>query len=382
MKRTTAHALVAGCVMLSAHAALAASTGDIFDPHSPTTGKDPDTGSFNNTSKAVPDISSLLLYGKVETGFMYGNSDAGVKNREMWNGTSYWGLRGTEALGGGTTAFFFLESGFKLLSGKGPSNNVEWSKGSYVGLANPAYGRIELGRMHKPNYWAFVDSDRNLDFSDSSLAAIKLQYDTVLGYDTYTDYFSNAVYYSSPHIHGLSADVAYGFSNASGFQSRAGQQLGGRVRYAIGGFRFNVAYNDYGYYANSTTSKSSSWKTELVSASYKGWHDIEIGANYIHAHRNADNWFASSWQVNVGIPLGQYDVNIGTAHVSQQGDRVTQSYSLNYAYHLSRRTTLFADAIYYHNNRNGTTAVGVFSNDSVQPGYSPWAVGVGMKHKF
>ncbi len=382
MKKTAGCLLVAGAASLFTQAALAADSTSEFDPHAPTTAKDADTGSFNNTSKAVPDISSLLLYGKVETGFMYGNSDAGVKNREMWNGTSYWGLRGTESLGGRTTAFFFLESGFKLLSGKGPSNGVEWSKGSYVGLYNPEFGRIEMGRMHKPDYWAYVDSDRNLDFSDSSLAAIKLQYDTVLGYDTYTDYFSNAVYYSTPHFHGLSADVAYGFSNVSGFQSRAGQQVGTRVRYAVGPFKFNVAFNNYGYYADSKTSNSSSWKTELVSASYKTWHDIEIGANYIYAHRTDDNWFASSWQVNVGIPLGQSDVNIGTAHVSQQGDRVTQSYSLNYAYHLSRRTTLFADAIYYHNNQNGIVGVGVFANDDVQPGYSPWAMGVGIKHKF
>ena len=115
MKKTAGCLLVAGAASLFTQAALAADSTSEFDPHAPTTAKDADTGRFNNTSKAVPDISSLLLYGKVETGFMYGNSDAGVKNREMWNGTSYWGLRGTESLGGRTTAFFFLESGFKLL---------------------------------------------------------------------------------------------------------------------------------------------------------------------------------------------------------------------------------------------------------------------------
>jgi predicted porin len=381
MGKTGRSLLAAGTAGLLAHTAHAAPPQD-YALYASTSAQDPDIGSFNNTAKRVPDVSSLLLYGKVETGFMYGNSDAGQKNREMWNGTSYWGLRGTESLGGGTVAFFFLEQGFKLLSGKGPSNGVEWSKGSYVGLSNPTFGRLELGRMHKPDYWAYVDSDRNLDFSDSSLAAIKLQYDTVLGYDTYTDYFSNAVYYSTPHWSGLSADVAYGFSNVAGFQSLAGRQIGTRVRYAIGPFKFNVAYNDYGYYADSKTSTSSSWKTELLSVAYKGWHGIEIGGNYIHAHRTSDNWFASSWQINAGIPLGAYDINIGTAHVTQQGDRITQSYSLNYAYHLSRRTTLFADALYYRNNRNGTVGVGVFANDSVQAGYAPWAVGIGMKHKF
>ncbi|MCA8205107.1 porin [Burkholderia sp. AU33545] len=375
MKTTTRLLLAAGTACLTTHAMAA-------DPYAPTTGKDSDTGSFNNTAKPVPDISSVLMYGKVETGFMTGNSDAGIRNTEMWNGTSYWGLRGTESLGGQTVAFFFLEQGFKLLSGKGPSNGVMWSKGSYVGLSNPFLGRIELGRMHKPDYWAYVDSDRNLDFSDSSLAAIKLQYDTVLGYDTYTDYFSNGVYYSTPHWRGLSADVAYGFSNIAGFQSLSGRQIGGRIRYATGPFKFNVAYNDYNYYTSVKTSDSSSWKTELISVSYKTWHDIEIGANYIHAHRTGDNWSASSWQVNAGIPVGPGDINIGTAHVSQSGERITQSYSVNYAYHLSRRTTLFADAIYYHNNRNGNAAVGVFANDTVQAGYSPWAVGVGIKHKF
>lgn len=347
-----------------------------------TTLKDADTGSFNNVSKRVPSTTSLLLYGKVETGFMMGNSDIGVKNREMWNGTSYWGMRGTEALGGGTTVFFFLEQGFKLLSGKGPSNGVQWSKGSYVGLADPGWGRIELGRMHKPDYWAFVESDRNLDFSDSSLSAIKLQYDTVLGYSTYSDYFSNAIYYASPHLHGFSGDVAYGFSERVGFQSRAGQEFGTRLRWAGGPVKLNVAFNDYGYYATSTTSKSSSWKTEIVSGSARTWHDIEIGANMIHARRDGDGWFASSWQLTVGIPLGNYDLNFGTANVRQSGDKRTQAWSANYAYHLSPRTTLFANAVYYHNNRNGTAAVGVFANDDVRPGYAPWAVGVGMKHRF
>jgi hypothetical protein len=89
MTKTGRSLLAAGTAGLLAHTAQCAPPPD-YPADASTSAHAPDIGSFNNTAKRVPDVSSLLLYGKVETGFMYGNSDAGQKNRQMWNGTSYW----------------------------------------------------------------------------------------------------------------------------------------------------------------------------------------------------------------------------------------------------------------------------------------------------
>jgi predicted porin len=99
--------------------------------------------------------SSVTLYGIVDTSVRY-LSSANATNGSlisMGDGVetpSRWGLKGSEDLGGGTSAIFRLEDGFQLYSGKLASTNTLFGRHAYVGLSNKQYGTLTFGRQQSP----------------------------------------------------------------------------------------------------------------------------------------------------------------------------------------------------------------------------------------
>src|ERR1700737_3250569 len=88
--------------------------------------------------------SSVTLYGLIDTGIVYTNSQSasGVpgtghsawqENSSMLS-NSVWGLKGSEDLGGGLSAIFRLENGFSVNNGKTYHPGTIFGHHSYVGL--------------------------------------------------------------------------------------------------------------------------------------------------------------------------------------------------------------------------------------------------------
>jgi predicted porin len=62
-------------------------------------------------------------------------------------GTSMWGLKGTEDLGGGLKAVFNLETGFNTFTGQnGGSAGTLFSRRAWVGLSDAQFGTLTFGR--------------------------------------------------------------------------------------------------------------------------------------------------------------------------------------------------------------------------------------------
>lgn len=64
----------------------------------------------------------------------------------MESGGSRLGLRGSEKIGGNTTAFFQLEQGVKVEDGTRGTATVEWNRNTFLGLRGD-YGQIRAGRI-------------------------------------------------------------------------------------------------------------------------------------------------------------------------------------------------------------------------------------------
>lgn len=99
--------------------------------------------------------SSVTLYGIVDTSVRYLSSANATNDSliSMGDGVetpSRWGLKGSEDLGGGTSAIFRLEDGFQLYSGKLASTNTLFGRHAYVGLSNKQYGTLTFGRQQSP----------------------------------------------------------------------------------------------------------------------------------------------------------------------------------------------------------------------------------------
>ena len=125
--------------------------------------------------------------------------------------SSRFGLRGTEALGGGLTAFFQVENSVNW-DGNGASNaNTIANRETFVGLQG-SYGQIWLGRSLSPYddttpIWAAGFNYNTGLFNTSSLWANNsnaIGGEAIGGYD---DRYSNSIRWNSPTWSGFTAEV-------------------------------------------------------------------------------------------------------------------------------------------------------------------------------
>ncbi|MGT2476831.1 porin [Paraburkholderia terrae] len=104
--------------------------------------------------------SMVTLYGLIDQGLEYVNNVAKGKNAttnayRMGDGTatSYFGIRGSEDLGGGTKAIFDLQGGFMPSNGTSRQGGRLFGRQSYVGL-DGKFGRLTFGRQYTMRFFA------------------------------------------------------------------------------------------------------------------------------------------------------------------------------------------------------------------------------------
>ena len=214
-------------------------------------------------------IASLPLVAMAATGAafaqssvnLYGNIDEAVTvvdGKNTWSGLnsggnkdSYFGLRGTEDLGGGLKAQFVLESGIDASTGSGDgSSGLDFKRRATVGLAGN-FGEVNLGRDETAAYKAMS------------------QYDV----------FNHA---------GIGGSQAWGVNNGSNNDDKRKSNLVGYVSPSFGGLTFAANYA-FGEQSNST------WKT-------KAYYDAAV--SYAQGPWSAT--FAAEQQNN--NQFGTYDV--------------------------------------------------------------------------
>ena len=125
--------------------------------------------------------------------------------------TSFWGIRGTEDLGGGMKAIFVLESFFQSDTGAQGRNTTDplFSKDSYVGL-NGKYGQITMGRHTIPLFNALVAGNPfggSLQFSPVMLQSWLPTYGRNVAADSKWD---NSVQYTTPELAGFKTTLIGG----------------------------------------------------------------------------------------------------------------------------------------------------------------------------
>src|SRR5437867_13122615 len=93
--------------------------------------------------------SSVTVFGVVDVGVAHLSGDGVSKTGVSTGGAniSRWGFRGTEDLGGGLAASFWLEAGLDVDtgSGKGAGGGLSFNRRSTVSLSG-SIGEVRLGR--------------------------------------------------------------------------------------------------------------------------------------------------------------------------------------------------------------------------------------------
>jgi general bacterial porin, GBP family len=364
--------------------------------------------------------SSVTLYGTLDAGLVYSNNQGGHSNWQQASGAvsdTYFGLRGSEDLGGGLHAIFTLEDGFNINSGKFTEANTLFNRQAFVGLQSDQYGTLTLGRQ----YDSVVDYLGPLSEAGSgygnNLAAHPFDNDNL------DNSFSikNAVKYQSANYAGFRFGGLYGFSNDAGqFSNNRAWSAGasynnGPLNVAAAYLQLNNSLTNAnaggatspgdGNNANLTAALQ---RTYGVGANYS-YGPATVGLLYTHTQDNnviagAQNGTAFTIPTGMNLHLDNYEINgkyaltpalaLQAAYTFTDG-RVTGSQgtgdpkwhtvSLQADYSLSKRTDVYVEGVYQHASGDfGDAGANVAMINTLSPSSNANQVAatVGLRHRF
>ncbi|SEB16438.1 porin [Paraburkholderia sartisoli] len=372
-------------------------------------------GAFAASAEAQ---SSVTLYGTLDAGLVYTNNQAGHSNWQQGSGAvsnTYFGLRGSEDLGGGLHAIFTLESGFNLNNGSFSENNTMFNRQAYVGLKSDQYGQLTLGRQY----------DSVVDYLAPLSAAGSGYGNNLAGHpfdnDNLDNSFSvkNAVKYTSANYAGLQFGGLYGFSNAAGqFSNNRAWSAG--ASYANGPLSVAAAYLQLNNAGSNNTGGAVSSGDGSANLAAELQRTYGVGANYTYGpatvglvwtHTQLDNLQSA----NVGgtfigglsgtnLHMDNYEVNgkysftpalsLAAAYTftngkvsgsNGSGDPKWHTVSLQGDYSLSKRTDVYLEGVYQHaSGELGNFGANVAAINTLTPSSTAnqTAVAIGLRHRF
>jgi general bacterial porin, GBP family len=356
-------------------------------------------GSFALTACAINAHaqSSVTLYGELDTGLAWLSNVGGHAQYQATSGLidgSYWGLEGTEDLGGGNKAVFKLERGFSVTSGEALDDHPTW-----VGLANESLGTVTLGHQYDTihDYLAPLTMT-----GGAGGTAFAHPFDNDNANNTYLA--RNAIKYESPSFAGLTFGGLYAFSNGAG-QFASNRAYGIGASYQNGGFNAGAAWmhvNGAGGTASGAYDAISLPGTnhDLFDAVVRTQNTWGVGASYAFGDLTLGGaWSRSTYSGVADAETGgdmpsagfsNYEVNavyqlmpelsLGGSYTYTKGS--TQHWhqaGLQSVYLLSKRTDAYVEANY---QRASSDAPAVINSADPSSGRNQVLVGTGIRHRF
>lgn len=297
---------------------------------------------------AVAQPSSVQFYGLV--GSYVGTTKlSGARSATtVVNGggltTSFFGFRGEEDLGGGTAAFFTLESFFQPDSGAYGRTAADplWSRNAFVGVKG-RYGKLSIGRHMTPTYismQAVNPFGGSVQFSPLVLQSfIPTFNNAVLG----DSIWNNTVQYSTPSFGGLVGTLDYAPGEVAGRSGVA--NVGAHGRYDAGPLTAVVSWQRVRMLSTGTVPLLTEQKASLVGAAYN-FGVVKVFAAGVGTNTYGVPTSTRTWSLGANVPLEKgYSVIAAYARTDRDTpnlastERQTATLCLDYA--LSRRTDLF-----------------------------------------
>ncbi|MFM0292751.1 Outer membrane protein (porin) [Burkholderia sp. WP9] len=363
--------------------------------------------------------SSVTLYGRLDAGIEYmtgvpqgvGANGQATGSTNRWRaesgdwGTSLWGLKGVEDIGGGNKVLFQLEGSFNTMTGAGPGGGGLFNRWATVGLSNDQYGTFTMGRMLyiSNGVWDF-DPFGQSNWSSASL---------VRGRNWPQS--SNNFAYQSPKIAGFDFYGQYALSNATSWNGNGttaqGREAGAQVTYTNSLFQVRGIYDEirnpangtlYGPNASAVNTANIGNGVFAASREYSALVNVFLGQFKIQAAYQAvrsagaqnvlpgqpttldHEWGGVTWQATPAAALiaAVYHVN------GNNGAGNATIYTVGGSYNLSKRTLLDLQVATTQNSKtanyglNANNAGTATSTDNPLPGHSQTGVYAGIQHSF
>ena len=323
--------------------------------------------------------SSVTLFGVLDVNARYvKNGDEKIKSLSG-NGvnTSRLGVRGTEDLGDGLKAGFWLETGLNVDSGTQSDATRFWNRRATISLSGN-FGELRLGRDYTPTYLGYSEYD---PFGDNGVGASS-KFDSSLGTvrDTGTRADNQIMYLTPGNLGGF-----YGRAAVAAGEGTAGKKYyGGRAGWAAGPIDVSASYGQ-------TT-------VAPVAGGEDKFKTFDTGASYDFGVVKATGYFTQSkfanqklqvYSLGAIVPVGVGQIKAAYTHANASGTTAAgvnvdandaDQVALGYIYNLSKRTALYTTAAYVKNKGNATFAVA--SAPTIAAGQKSTGLELGMRHAF
>jgi predicted porin len=304
--------------------------------------------------------------------------------------TSWFGVQGTEDLGGGLKANFALASFIRVdtgQSGRFPGNETMWSRDAHVGLSGN-FGAVSIGHDLAPHFLPMILSN---PFADSfTFSPLNVHMDVPLfnasGWTstvTGDTGWSNEIVYTTPSLGGLTANLHYELGEVpgnSGLKNVGMNVLYFRGPLSLTAFYHNVKANNplntpvgnvqpggniplpSGQFA----ARQTAW---MVGGGYD-FTAVKLFATYGQTSHDID-FEDKTVSLGASAPLGSGKLLAAWAQTKRDGaaigaDLKRNTASLGYDYDLSKRTDLYT----------------VLMNDKITNRNSGNSFAMGLRHRF
>ncbi|MFM0263252.1 porin [Paraburkholderia sediminicola] len=315
-------------------------------------------------STAANAQSSVTLYGSLDAGLGYVSNLHGARAYIAEQGTfqaDRFGFQGVEDIGAGRSVVFRLESGFVTTTGASASSSTFFNRQAYVGMSDPMFGTVTLGRQTDWNFdWLGSVSTGQLLGDFSAFHPGNLD---GLG-STLPVQLSSTVKWKSANYSGLSFGALYGFSGASASNTN-GRTISFGANYTNGPLKLVAVYSEYRDrllpLSNGLGLTSFEGQTLASGATFnaKQVRDMGIGGSYrfervtlhalatdvrIQSDGGSEHFRTIDGGVNVRLTPAE-EIAAGAWTATLAGRRWTQ-FTVANVYSLSKATQVYADLMF------------------------------------
>ena len=364
--------------------------------------------------------SSVTLFGVIDAGVSYQsatsrNAITGITSKQsQWSlansgyNSSRIGFRGTEDLGGGLAASFWLEA--PITNDDGATGIANFNRRSTVSLSG-GFGEVRLGRDYTATFWNDTVFDPFGTNGSGTNVISTVGGSTGIGNSNYARASNMVAYFLPPNLGGFYGQVQYSLNEnvrstdvtGTTSSSSAGRYVGGRFGYANGPLDIALAAGQN--VAVDTTTLTRKVQTVNLGASYD-FGPVKLFGEISNVQNKFDTGLANThdsykgYLIGATVPVGpgliraSYSAvryNEGATGLYGEDPRVNKL-ALGYVHNLSKRTALYA-TIARVSNRNdpaytgsltaasttgyGTTGVGYTGLPKSSTGYD-----FGIRHAF
>lgn len=290
--------------------------------------------------------SSVTLYGILDASVGYVNkANAAGKSAVYMSDSalqsSYWGLRGSEDIGGGLKVNFNLQSDVRTDTGAG--NADFFRREANVSLVSATYGELRLGRTMSPT---IANAQGGVVTPGNSIGV-----SSAVATGTSLDFFTkNAITYYSPVLSGVRATLQYSPGEVAG-DSGASRKMAGSLVYTDGALRLGAAAQQVEGNDGETSRTWYNVNGQYTWGAFKlgaGWYKVDQGDTTDtcgSAGSNPDVCRVASIPSSHGYNLSVgYQINpqaiVSATYVHNNQDSSLLNLQARYA--LSKRTTTYA----------------------------------------